>query len=138
MCQKLSFGCTIIDDGGSATDHDIEVPGNLTNRGEALAWLVREAQRLAELKGVERACVQKAGGGKFGGASAERHEVEAAVQIGLHAAGAECDRMSREQVRAALGEPKGSGAYQRLLKRAEVQARSNAVRRDQYLLALAV
>ena len=47
VCQKASFGCTIIDDGGTATDHDIEVPGNLTNRGEALASAsVREAQRL--------------------------------------------------------------------------------------------
>ena len=60
------------------------------------------------------------------------------MQIGLHEAGAALERLNREQVRAAMGEPKAKGAYEKLLNRAEVKARSNAVRRDQYLLALAV
>jgi hypothetical protein len=138
VCQKASFGCTIIDDAGSATDHDIEVPGSMTDRGEALAWVAHEAQRLVKLNGVESVAVQKAGGGKFGGASAERYEVEAAVQIGLHNAAAGCSRMNREQVRSALGVQKAKGAYEQLLKRDDVQARTNPTRRDQYLLALAV
>jgi hypothetical protein len=45
--------------------------------------------------------------------------------------------LNREQVRAALGVPKAKGAYESLLQRPEVKGRSNAVRRDQYLLALA-
>ncbi|MBT3774894.1 MAG: hypothetical protein HOB12_06215 [Gemmatimonadales bacterium] len=138
LCQKASFGCTIIDEDGVAADHDIAVPSNMNDRGEALAWLAQEAQRIVELNGVETVGLQKAGGGKFGGASAERYEVEAAVQIGLHEAGAALERLNREQVRAAMGEPKAKGAYEKLLNRAEVKARSNAVRRDQYLLALAV
>jgi hypothetical protein len=137
VCSKDGFGCTVLDDAGGATDHEIQVPGNLQDdRGAALAWLAEEASRLAQLNNLDRVALQKPGGGKFG-ASGERFEVEAAVQIGLHGPGVQCVRLNREQVRAALGVPKAKGAYETLLARDDVRARSNAVRRDQYLLAMA-
>jgi hypothetical protein len=137
VCHKDGFGCTIVDSNDGAEDHDIDVPPNLTSRGEKLAWLADEARRLIQSAGAQEVRVQKPGGGKFGGASSERHEVEAAVQIGVHHVGVACDMLNREQVRAALGVPKGKGAYEQLLQRVDVKARSNAERRDQYLLALA-
>lgn len=137
VCHKDGFGCTVIVDDGTATDHDIEVPGSITDRGEALAWIASEAARLATLNNLASVAVQKAGGGKFG-ASAERHEIEAAVQIGLHQADVSCTRMNRDQVRAAMGVPRGKGAYDELLAWPAVSDRSNAPRRDQYLLALAL
>jgi hypothetical protein len=136
VCHKDGFGCTVTLDDGTATDHDIEVPSSIGDRGEALAWIASEATRLAALCGLDSVAVQKAGGGKFG-ASAERHEVEAAVQIGIHKADVSCIRMNREQVRAAMGVPKAKGAYEKLLALPDVSDRSNASRRDQYLLALA-
>lgn len=135
VCHKDGFGCTVVVD-GAATDHDIAAPASMADRGERLAWILDEAQRLLSGAGVEAARVQRAGGGKFG-ASAERHEVEAAVQIAAFRAGLECNTLSREQVRSTLGIAKGPGAYKTLLQREDVKARSNEVRRDQYLLALA-
>jgi hypothetical protein len=137
VCHKDGFGCTVVDGSGNAEDHDIHAPANLTRRGERLAWLTEEAQRLIRAAQVSSVRIQKPGAGKFGGASAERHEVDGAVQIGVYRAGAVCDMMNREQVRAALAVPRGKGAYETLLQRPDVKARSNAVRRDQYLLALA-
>jgi hypothetical protein len=135
ICHKVGFGCTVVDAAGDAVDHDLEVPASIKKRGEALAWIADEAKRLVEMNGIEVVALQKSGAGKFG-ASPERHEVEGAVQIGFHQAGAECRRLNREQVRAAMGVEKAKGAYEGLLRRADVKARSNATRRDQFLLAL--
>jgi len=135
VCGKTGFGFTVVD-AGSAEDHDIVAPGNLDSRGAILNWLAEEANRLVVSTEVSLVLVQRPGGGKFN-PSPERTEVESAIQIGLHRAGATCDRMNREQVRAALGIPKAKGAYESLLRRSDVAARSNAQRRDQFLLALA-
>ena len=137
VCSKDGFGCTVLDASGVATDHEIVVPKSVHGRGAALAWVAEESSRLAELNGLERVALQKPGGGKFG-ASGERYEIEAAVQIGLHKADVSCERLNREQVRAAFGVTKAKGAYERLLARDDVSVRSNATRRDQYLLAMAV
>jgi len=136
VCSSEGFGCTVLASGGPE-DHDICVPGSIKDRGEALCWLTEEAERLFLSFRVSAVRIQKAGGGKFGGAAPERHEVEACVKIGAHRAHVSCVEMNREQVRAALGVPQAKGAYEGLLKRTDVKVRSNASRRDQYLLALA-
>lgn len=136
VCGKKGFGCTFVD-GTDVQDHDIEVPANISDRGEQLCWLADEAERLLAASGCELVSMQKPGGGAFA-ASPERTEVEGAVQMGIHRAGLETKRMTRETVRAALGVPRAAGAYETLLKRDDVKARSNPTRRDQYLLALAV
>lgn len=136
VCGKKGFGCTIIRD-GAPEDHDIEVPANLLSRGEQLCWLAEEVRRVVSSVACDFAGVQKAAGGGAFGASSERNEVEAAVQMGLHQAGVVARRLTKESVRAALGVPKGPKAYDTLMKRADVAARSNEQRRHQYLLALA-
>lgn len=137
VCGKHGFGCTVVD-GKKVEDHDIEVPANITERGAQLSWLADEAQRLIQKAGCKPVCIQQAAGGGMYGASSERHEVEAAVQIGAHEAAVETRRLTREGVRAAMGLQRAKGAYETLLKRDDVRARSNAQRRDQYLLALAI
>ena len=136
VCGKNGFGCTIIS-GGVPEDHDIEVPANLLSRGEQLCWLSEEARRVVSSGACDVAGVQKAAGGGMFGASPERNEVEAAVQMGLHQAGVVARRLTTESVRAALGVPKAPKAYNTLMRRADVAARSNEQRRHQYLLALA-
>lgn len=136
VCGKKGFGCTVVD-GNAVEDHEIEAPANLASRGEQLCWLADEVQRLVTGTECTSVAVQKAAGGGAFGASAERIEVEAALQMGLHRAGLDAKRMTKESVRAALGVPKAPKAYETLLKRDDVKARSNAARRDQYLLALA-
>lgn len=133
---KKGFGCTIVD-GKVIDDHDIEAPANLASRGQQLCWIADEVERLTSQNGCSSVALQKAAGGGAFGASAERIEVEAAVQIGVHRAGLHAKRMTRESVRAALGVPKAPKAYETLLQRADVKLRTNASRRDQYLLALA-
>jgi len=134
-CQKSGFGCTIID-GGTATDHQLDAPSNLTDRGEVLDWILTEAERFLVGQGSPPVRIAKAGAGKFA-AAAERNEVEAAVQIAAFRARSECGMLTTEGVRAALGAPKATGAYKVLLARPEVKARSNEQRRHQYLLAKA-
>lgn len=136
ICSKTGFGCTTVD-GDSVEDHDIQVPGNLKDRGEQLCWLAEEAERLITASGCTAVAVQRAAGGGPFGASAERHEVEAAVQMGVHRGGLGSKRMTKESVRSALGVAKGRNAYDTLLQRPDVKARSNQARRHQYLLALA-
>jgi hypothetical protein len=136
VCGKKGFGCTIVD-GNVVDDHEVEVPANLAARGEQLCWLADEVQRLVTGSGCTSVAVQKAAGGGTFGASAERIEVEAALQMGMHRAELDAKRMTRESVRAALGVPKAPKAYETLLKRDDVKRRSNAARRDQFLLALA-
>ena len=136
VCTKKGFGCTIVRD-AAVEEHEIEVPGNLESRGEQLSWLADEAERLITTSGCTLVALQKAsGGGKFG-ASPERSEVEAAVQIGLYRAGVEAKRLTKEGVRSALGIPKAPKAYESLLTRDDVRLRSNDAKRHQYLLALA-
>jgi hypothetical protein len=136
VCGKSGFGCTIVD-GSTIEDHDIDVPANISDRGAQLTWLAEEAQRLVEAAGCDAVCVQLPGSGRYN-ASAERHEVEGAVQIGVHKAGVATQRLTTEGVRSELGVPRGAGAYKKLLTRPDVKARSNDGRRHQYLLALAV
>lgn len=135
VCNKDGFGVTVVTS-TQVDDHDISIPGSLAIRGEALAWLLDEAQRIIGRSGASEVRIQKAGAGKFG-ASAERHEVEACVKIAAFKSGARVVELTKEQVRSALGVPKGVGAYEKLLSRADVQQRSNLNRRHQYLLALA-
>jgi hypothetical protein len=78
--------------------------------------------------------IAKAGAGKYA-AAAERNEVEAAVQIAAFRANSNCEMLTTEGVRSALGVQKAPGAYKGLLSRPEVKARSNEQRRHQYLLA---
>jgi hypothetical protein len=137
VCGKKGFGCTIVD-GDSVDDHEIEVPANRLSRGEQLCWLADEVERLLKARQCESVAVQRAAGGGSFGASPERNEVEAAIQMGLHKAGLASKRMTKEAVRAAMGVPKAPKAYDTLLKRDDVRARSNEARRHQYLLALAV
>ena len=136
ICAKKGFGCTIVN-GDQAEDHDIEVPANIADRGAQLSWVAEEAERLVRNNGCVDVRIQRAAGGGRFAASAERNEIEAAVQIGASRAGVEPTRLTREGVRAAMGIARGKGAYEALLKREDVRARSNAARRDQYLLAIA-
>lgn len=134
VCNKRGFGWTVIED-GVAYDSDIEAPADRVARGEVLDWLLTEAESVLVESKATAVRIEKAGGGKFG-ASAERHEVEAVVQVAATRKGVDCDLLTTEGVRAAMGVPKAAGAYKNLLTRPDVKARSNEQRRHQYLLAL--
>ena len=137
ICTKAGLGWTTVDTAtGRAEDHGVDAPGNLTGRGEQLDWLLDEATRMLRSLKPKALRIQAAGKGKFA-AAAERHEVEAVVQVAAHRTGTPCEMLNRDQVRAALGVPRAAGAYDGLLKRDDVKARSNKERREQYLLALA-
>jgi hypothetical protein len=136
VCKKDGFGFTIIN-GDGVRDHDLTVPSSFPTRGAQLDWLLEEAERVFEIHKPENVCIQRATGGKLVAPSPERIEVESLLQVAAHRFGSNTKTMSKDQVRAALGEPKTKGAYDELLKRPEVAARSNSQRRDQFLLALA-
>jgi hypothetical protein len=135
-CGKNGFTYTLLTT-KSAFDSELEAPLSMAgNRPEALAWLADEAQRLFETNQVSDVRIQAAQSGKYG-ASRERIETEACVQIAAHRIGAEVRTLNKEQVRAAYGVARGKGAYESLLGRDDVKERSNAARRHQYLLVKA-
>jgi len=74
------------------------------------------------------------GTGRFA-ASPERHEVEAVVQVAAHRVGMPCEMKTTEQIRASHV-PKAKGAFDELMKRADVAARSNEAKRERYLYAV--
>jgi hypothetical protein len=67
--------------------------------------------------------------------SREQHEVEALLQVAAHRVGVACAIRTTEQVRA-VHVPKAKGAYNELLERRDLKARSNKSRRERYLYAL--
>jgi len=136
VCAKDGFGWTRVDDSGSAEDHSIKVPGAITDRARQLRWLHDEAVRIFEQEKLTAICIQAAGTGRFS-ASVERIEIGAVVQAAAGHADTAVRMLNREQVRSTLGVPRGKGAYEELLQRQDVQARSNPTKRDQYLLGLA-
>jgi hypothetical protein len=135
VCKKDGFGYTHVVD-GVATDYDISVPSNIRQRGAQLSWILEEAERLITNHKPERLCVQRAAGGGKASTSPERLEVEGLLQVAAHRKTCAYSMLTRDQVRAAFGVARSPGAYDILLQRDDVAQRSNAQRRDQYLLAL--
>ena len=136
VCTKDGFGWTRVDRVGGVADYAVNVPGSITDRAQQLRWLHDEAVRILEREKVTALCVQAPGAGRFS-ASPERIEVGAVVQAAAGRTDTTVRMLNRDQVRSALGVPRGKGAYEGLLQRADVAARSNPTRRDQYLLGLA-
>jgi len=137
-CGKNGFSYTVLLADGSVVEDELEAPQSMVaNRPEVLVWLEDEAQRLFRANEVVEVRIRAAqSGGKFG-ASRERYESEACVQIAAHRAAATVRTFNKEQVRAAYGIDKGRGAYEALLERDDVKERSNEVRRHQYLMVKA-
>jgi hypothetical protein len=137
LCQKAGFGYTVFDDAtGGVREDRLDVPADKKDRGEQLAWLLSEAKGMFTREAPISLWVQKSGTGQHS-ADPQRHEVEACVQIAAHCAGVPCRLQVTESVRSALGVPRGPGAYKQLLKRPDIAARSNNLKREQYAYALA-
>jgi hypothetical protein len=136
VCEVVGVGYALVDSDRSVLDEaELSVPATHQDRGDQLSWLLAEVEDLLVRCQADVVWVLRAGGGRFA-ASPERHEVEAVVQIAAHRAGIRCALRTREQVRASAGVAKGKGAYDTLLKRPDVQARSNKERRERYLAAV--
>jgi hypothetical protein len=137
LCQKNGFGYTVLDDATmSVKEERLDVPASKSDRGEQLDWLLSEAERLFRTESAANVWVQKSGTGQYG-ADPQRHEVEAMVQVAAYRANVQCSLQTTESVRGALGVKKASGAYKQLLRREDIAARSNALKREQYAYALA-
>jgi len=132
VCDKNGLQFTVVD--SFIEESDIEVPASRRDRGAQLGWLLEEAEALLQRLKPDVVYVKKAGSGKFA-AAPERHEVEATVQIAAHHKGIRCVLRGTEQIRASHV-PKAKGAYDELLRRPEIAARSNAAKRERYLYAL--
>lgn len=135
-CDKNAVRYTVVvDDGGSPDESELSVPASRSDRGDQLSWLLEETEDLLRRSGAEVVFVKKAGSGQFA-SSPERHEVEAVVQIAAYRCRVRCELKTTDQLRAAAGVPKKKGAYEELLTRADVAARSSKDKRERYLYAV--
>jgi hypothetical protein len=136
ICDKKAIRYTLVgDDGPPPDESDLSVPAPRRDRGDQLCWLLEETQDLLRRSGAEVVFVKKAGSGRFA-SSPERHEVEAVVQIAAHRCRVRCELRTTDQLRAAAGAPKSKGAYEELLTRPDVAARSSKDKRERYLYAV--
>lgn len=137
LCQKNGFGYTALDEASMTIKEErLDVPASKGDRGEQLDWLLVEAERMFQTESPSNVWVHKSGTGQYS-SDPQRHEVEAIVQVAAYRANVRCSLQTTESVRGALGVTKSKGAYQLLLKRADIAARSNAQKREQYAYALA-
>lgn len=137
LCNKSGLGYTVIDHASmTVTEDTLDVPAPIKGRGDQLDWLLEEAIRLLQRTAPDRVWIQKGGSGQFS-ASSDRHEVEGILQVAAVRTKVPHRMETTEGVRAKLGVPKGAGAYKALLKRPDIAARSNDLKRQQYAYALA-
>lgn len=135
-CDATSVGFGLVETGRTVLEEGaVVVPASHQSRGDQLSWLLTETEDLLRRAIPDVVWVRRAGAGQFA-ASPERHEVEAVVQVAAHRCGVPCELKTTEQVRAAAGSAKSTGAYQALLKRDDVAARSNGAKRERYLFAV--
>jgi hypothetical protein len=135
ICDKSAIRYTLVGDGDvKPEESELSVPASHDGRGDRLSWLLEEAEDLLRRECVEAIFVKKAGSGQFA-SSPERHEVEAVVQIAAHRHGVRCELKTTDQLRAAAGAKKKSGAYDELLRQPDVAARSSKDKRERYLYA---
>jgi hypothetical protein len=136
ICDKAGFQCTCVagPDSTVEAEEELSVPASMSGRGEQLNWLLDEA--VATLRRLQPDVVyMKASGGGQHQSSPDRHGVEAIFQVAAFKANMECRTRTTEQIRAAHT-AKAKGAYEGLLERQDVKARSNKSRRERYLYAL--
>jgi hypothetical protein len=135
ICNASGFDYTVVEaDGTVVEESDLVVPGARDIRGEQLEWILEECAGLLRRVAPEVVYVKKAGSGRFA-ASAERHEVEAVVQVAAYRNGVDCQLRVPDQIRASHVD-RGAGAYKGLLARPDVAERSNSERRECFLYAL--
>ena len=135
-CDKTTIRYTAVgDDGAASEEAELFVPASRAERGDQLSWLLQEAEDLLRRIDARVVFVKKAGSGQFA-SSPERHEVEGVLQVAAHRCGVRCELMTTDQLRAAAGAPKRKGAYDELLARPDVAARSSKDKRERYLFAL--
>jgi len=135
ICNASGFDYTVVEtDGTVVEESNLLVPGARETRGEQLEWILEECSGLLRRLGPAVAYMKKAGSGRFA-ASAERHEVEAVVQVAAHRSGVDCQLRTPDQIRASHVD-RGAGAYKALLAWPEVAERSNAERRECFLYAI--
>jgi hypothetical protein len=136
LCDKSGFKWSVVRDPTSSPRVEEEdgrkLPANLKTRGSQLDWVFSEFQDLVARVKPEVIYLVRADGAAPG-----RHEVEGVVMLAAHAKGVEAVLRLPDQVRKAFGLPKKAGAYNDLLKRSEVAARSNEAKRTTYLFAVA-
>lgn len=135
--NKIAYTCVSDTGQGGATvvveEDELLTPATHQDRGAQLAWLLAEVRGLFGRMAPDAIVLQKPGMG----VGRERVEVEGLVQLAAHDAGIHLRMLVREGVRARLGVPKDSGAFDRLLAETDVAARSNAAKRERYLFAKA-
>lgn len=136
ICQKSGIQYTCMTKPGPSIEEETEisVPTSQTDRGAQLTWLLDEAEVLLRRLRPDVVYVKKSASGQRQ-SSREQHEVEAVVQVAAHRVGIACAIRTTEQVRAAHV-PKAKGAYNQLLERQDVKARSTKSRRERYLYAV--
>ena len=141
VCDADGFAFSVVTGASArptvAEEETRTVPANLATRGEKLAWLFREAGDNIERVKPGILLLVRAGSSPRGGASPERHEVEGLVQLAAHEKRVRSKLLLRDQVRAIWDVPKAKGAFETILERREVAARSNATKRELYVFAVA-
>jgi hypothetical protein len=136
ICDKNAIRYTMVeDDGAQPEESELSVPASRNERGDRLSWLLEETEDLLRRGDAAVIFVKKASSGQFA-SSPERHEVEAVVQIAAHRCRVRCELKTTDQLRAAAGAKKKAGAYEELLKRPDVAARSSKDKRERYLYAV--
>lgn len=136
ICDKggMQYTCVVDPDSTVEAEEEPSVPASVTGRGEQLNWLLDEAIGMLRRLRPDVVYLKASGGGQHQ-PSPERHGVEAIFQVAAFKASVECRTRTTEQIRAVHA-AKAKGAYEALLERPDVKARSNKNRRERYLFAV--
>jgi len=135
--NKILYTCLSNSGSGAAIvvveEDELATPATHHDRGAQLSWLLAESRGLLSRLMPNAVVLQKPGTGF----SRDRVEVEGLIQVAAHDAGIKLKMLVREGVRARLGVPQETGAFQRMLAEADVAARPNAATRERYVFAKA-
>lgn len=137
ICEKKSIQYSCVADPGPTVEveSDATVPASIANRAEQLAWLLDEAREIIRRRQPDVIYVKRSLGGGLSQVSHDRYEVEAVVQVAAHHEGVRIEMKLTEQIRGSHVR-QAKGAYEALLRRADVAERSNASKRERYLYAV--